>query len=60
MIAEAGQDVLAGQYMNFIVASAFLFGLILSINLLADRVQDLLDPRFSTLLRRPELSSKMA
>jgi ABC-type dipeptide/oligopeptide/nickel transport system permease subunit len=60
MIAEAGQDVLAGQYMNFIVASTFLFGLIMSINLLADRVQDLLDPRFSTLQRRPELSSKIA
>jgi ABC-type dipeptide/oligopeptide/nickel transport system permease subunit len=60
MIAEAGQDVLAGQYMNFIVASTFLFGLIMSINLLADRAQDLLDPRYTNLQRRPELSSKMA
>jgi ABC-type dipeptide/oligopeptide/nickel transport system permease subunit len=44
MLAEAGQDVLAGQYMNFIVASAFLFVLVMAGSLLADRLQDRLTP----------------
>lgn len=45
MIAEAGQEVVSGQFMNFITASTFLFGLVMATNLLADRMQDWLDPR---------------
>lgn len=45
MIAEATGEVLAGQYMNFIVASLLLFLLVTSVNLLADGLQDSLDPR---------------
>ena len=45
MLAEAGQDIMAGQYMNFLAASLFLFGLVLAVSLLADRLQDRLDPR---------------
>ena len=45
MMAEAGQDILAGEYMNFVVASAFLFGLVMAGSLLADHMQDALDPR---------------
>lgn len=45
MIAEASQEVLGGQFMNFIAASGFLFVLVLGVNLLADGVQARLDPR---------------
>lgn len=45
MIAEGAQDILAGQYGNFVVASVFLFGLVMAFNLLADQLQDALDPR---------------
>ncbi len=45
MMAEAGQDVLAGEYMNFVAASTFLFGLVMAGSVLADRMQDALDPR---------------
>lgn len=45
MIAEAGQEILAGEYMNFIAASGFLFALVMAFNRLADRMQDHLDPR---------------
>lgn len=45
MIAEAGQEILAGHYMNFIAASLALFALVLSINQLTDRLQERLDPR---------------
>jgi ABC-type dipeptide/oligopeptide/nickel transport system permease subunit len=45
MIAESTQEILAGQYMNFIVASGLLFGLVLALSLLADRLQQALDPR---------------
>lgn len=45
MIAEAGQEIVAGQYMNFIAASGFLFVLVMAFNLLADALQDRLDPR---------------
>ncbi len=45
MLAEAGQDIMAGQYMNFLVASLCLFGLVMAASLLADRLQDRLDPR---------------
>ncbi|MBY6204917.1 ABC transporter permease [Halomonas denitrificans] len=45
MIAESTQDVLAGHYMNFIAASSFLFVLVMGFNLLADGLQDALDPQ---------------
>ncbi len=45
MIAEAGQEILAGHYMNFVAASLALFVLVLSVNQLADRLQERLDPR---------------
>ena len=45
MIAEGGQEILSGQYWNFAVASVFLFGLVMAFNLLADQLQDALDPR---------------
>lgn len=45
MIAEASQEILAGQYMNFIAASGFLFVLVMAMNLMADRMQDALDPK---------------
>jgi len=45
MIAESSQEILAGQYMNFITASLMLLGLVASLNLLADRLQAMLDPR---------------
>ena len=45
MLAESTQEVLAGHFANFIVASAMLFLLVLGFNLLADAMQDALDPR---------------
>lgn len=45
MIAEAGQEILAGHYINFVAASMALFVLVLSVNQLADRLQERLDPR---------------
>lgn len=45
MIAEAAQEVLAGQYMNFAAASSALFILILVFNHLADIIQARIDPK---------------
>lgn len=45
MLAESTQEVLAGHFANFIAASALLFLLVLGFNLLADAMQDALDPR---------------
>lgn len=45
MIAESTQEVLAGQFNNFIWASIFLFGLVMAFNLFSDALQDALDPR---------------
>lgn len=45
MIAEASQEILVGHYTNFVAASLALFGLVLSINRLLDRLQSRLDPR---------------
>ena len=45
MLAESTQEVLAGHFANFIAASAMLFLLVLGFNLLADAMQDALDPR---------------
>lgn len=45
MIAESTQEVLAGQFANFVSASLMLMGLVLAFNLFADSLQDALDPR---------------
>ena len=45
MLAESTQEVLAGELNNFLAASLLLSGLILALNLLADALQDWLDPR---------------
>jgi ABC-type dipeptide/oligopeptide/nickel transport system permease subunit len=45
MIAESTQEVLAGQFNNFIVASAFMFVLVMAFNLFSDALQDALDPK---------------
>lgn len=47
MIAESTTEVIAGHYMNFIVASSFLFVLVMGFNLFSDGLQDALDPRRS-------------
>lgn len=45
MIAESTQEIAAGQYMNFVAASVLLCILVLALNLLADALQQALDPR---------------
>lgn len=45
MIAESAQEVLAGEFANFIAASLMLMVLVLAFNLFADSLQDALDPR---------------
>lgn len=45
MIAESTQEVLRGEFSNFIVASSFLFVLVMGFNLFSDALQDALDPR---------------
>jgi len=45
MLAESTREVLAGQYNNFLAASAMLLALVLAFNLFADSLQDALDPR---------------
>ncbi len=45
MISEATLDIQAGHFANFIVASSFLFVLVIAFNLFADALQDALDPR---------------
>lgn len=45
MIAESASEILAGHYANFVAASAFMFVLVLAFNVLADALQDALDPR---------------
>ena len=45
MLAESTQEVLAGQFGNFIAASGFLFLLLMGFNMLADCLQDAFDPR---------------
>ncbi|MGD8347097.1 MAG: ABC transporter permease [Lysobacterales bacterium] len=49
MLAESTQEVLAGHFGNFIAASAMLFLLLLGLNLLADAMQDALDPKQAAL-----------
>ena len=45
MLAESTQEVLAGHFGNFIAASGMLFALLMGLNLLADALQDAMDPR---------------
>lgn len=45
MIQESTQDVLRGQFNNFMWASLFMFGLVMGFNLFSDALQDALDPR---------------
>lgn len=47
MIAESTTEVSAGHYMNFVVASSFLFALVMGFNLFSDGLQDALDPKRS-------------
>jgi peptide/nickel transport system permease protein len=49
MLAESTQEVLAGHFNNFLAASAMLFTLLMGFNLLADALQDAMDPRQATL-----------
>lgn len=44
MIAESSQDLLAGHWNNFVVASACLLALVASLNALADRLARWFDP----------------
>jgi ABC-type dipeptide/oligopeptide/nickel transport system permease subunit len=45
MLAEAAQDLLAGQFQNFAAASILLFALVWSLNRIGDELQNMLDPR---------------
>ena len=49
MLAESSQEVLAGQFANFIAASGMLFALLMGFNMLADAFQDAFDARETTL-----------
>ena len=49
MLAESTQEVLAGHFNNFLAASLLLFLLLMGLNLLADALQDALDPRQAAL-----------
>lgn len=46
MLAESTDEVLSGQFGNFLVASACLFALLMAFNLLSDALQDATDPRY--------------
>lgn len=48
MLAESTQEVLAGQFANFLTASIMLFVLLMGFNLLADGLQDAMDPKRRT------------
>ncbi len=45
MISESTLEFLAGHFNNLIVASCLLFGLVFAFNMLADALQDALDPK---------------
>ncbi|NND44064.1 MAG: ABC transporter permease [Xanthomonadales bacterium] len=45
MLAESTQEVLAGQFANFLAASGMLFLLLMGFNMLADAFQDAFDAR---------------
>ncbi len=46
MIAESSQDILAGHFTGFVVASLSLVMLVAALNLITDDLQDRLDPRY--------------
>lgn len=48
MLAESTQEVLVGHLNNFLAASLMLSLLILALNIIADWLQDVLDPRYQT------------
>lgn len=45
MIAESTQEVVSGEFANFLAASILLFILVMAFNLFSDSLQDALDPR---------------
>ncbi|TDR23198.1 ABC transporter permease [Marinicella litoralis] len=45
MIAESTNDIQAGYFLNFFVASGLLFILVIGFNLFSDALQDALDPK---------------
>ncbi len=45
MIAESTNDIQAGYFNNFVVASTFLFILVIGFNFFSDALQDALDPK---------------
>ena len=45
MISQSGQEVINGFYWQIGTATVFMFGLVLSFNILSDALQDILDPR---------------
>ena len=45
MLAESSQEVLSGQFANFIAAGSALFILLMGFNLLSDALQDAFDHR---------------
>lgn len=45
MLAESTQEVLSGHFGNFLTASVCLFVLLMGFNLMADALQDAVDPR---------------
>lgn len=47
MIAESTNDIQAGYFNNFIVASTFLFILVIAFNYFSDALQDALDPKLN-------------
>ncbi len=49
MLAESTQEVLAGQFANFVAASGMLFLLLMGFNMLADAFQDAFDARETAL-----------
>ena len=49
MLAESTQEVPAGHFANFAAASGMLFALLMGFNLLADALQDAMDPRQASL-----------
>ncbi|MFK7957858.1 MAG: ABC transporter permease [Lysobacterales bacterium] len=46
MMAESSQDILAGHFLNFVVASGSLVVLVTALNLLTDALADHFDPRY--------------
>lgn len=58
MLAESTQEVIAGQFGNFLAASSFLLALLLGLNLLSDALQDALDPGFEARRLRLQAASE--